>query len=322
VHSTTCNGPFCRDTDAMKWFHETMDSNTLPPEVEPDCGKWCSAVTFLHEDVPFIPFSFDGLKMPISLVYEATDEVWRRVQCASVTDSCTSTRACCACSDPTLCPFTNFETTNSGYCDDPCKEDDSTCKQLAAGCGVSVFDASQNWGSQQCSQESIKTGECELCKIPMWCDNPAFDVNDADDWMRLFHDKDGGRAAGSRQCKWRNTQKHQFVETMRARYSKRKYDVFDHVNLWNEVNFYVGPGDASLKHVLWRNLIGLMFVRTYGDVDDLRNIRKLRTHFRSLGAEIPMFVVDAEGLGETIDWWYPNEKVNLRAAPYNLEPLN
>ena len=90
-------------------------------------------------------------------------------------------------------------------------------------------------------------GQCELCKTPMWCDNPAFNVQGPDDWMRLFHGKDGGRAAGSRQCKWRNTQKDEFVRTMRQRYTKRKFEGFDEVNLWNEVRDESGPLPALVR---------------------------------------------------------------------------
>ena len=74
--------------------------------------------------------------------------------------------------------------------------------------------------------------------------------------------------------------------------------------------------------MLWNNLIGLMFVRTYGSSADLSNMRTLRNRFRSLGVDIPMFAVDAEGLVESIDWWDPQEKVRLQGAPYNLKSVS
>ena len=115
VHATTSYGRFSKDAD-QRWLRRTMSSHRLPPEVEADCGKWCSAATYLHGDIPFVTFSQTTRMMPIALVYRADKEVWDEVQCASVTDSCSRTRACCACMDPGFCPFKGFETENAGAC--------------------------------------------------------------------------------------------------------------------------------------------------------------------------------------------------------------
>jgi|EP00966_Prymnesium_polylepis_P177665 hypothetical protein len=113
VHATTSYGRFSKDVD-QQWLRRTMASRRLPPEVERDCGAWCSAASFLHADLPFVTFSQETRVMPIALVYRASDEVWDEVQCASVTDSVSRTRACCACMDHGFCPFKHFETVNSG----------------------------------------------------------------------------------------------------------------------------------------------------------------------------------------------------------------
>jgi len=332
---TTCHGRFCKYEQAFRWFHDTLGSDVLPPELETDCGKWCSATTFLHQDLPFVAFSFEGSHSGLGLVYAANDEVWDEVQCAAVTDSSTTTRACCACSDPFLCPFHNFPRDDAGYCGTPCQPYDTNCKRLAAGCGASVFDVSHNWGTQRCNEHQIRSGQCDLCKQPLWCDDPGNSfgfgggVKEGADWMRLFNKEDGGKAVGSRQCKWKSSQKQTFIDTMRLRYASRmQQGGFDFCNLWNEVNFYVGPGDGGLKHKLWKNLIGLLYIRTSGDVDDWNRMHELQRHFAGLGVVLPMFAINGEGLVkksdggppvEVTEWWDPNIQVDILSPPYNLE---
>ena len=114
LHQTTCHGWVCNQQEANRWLDSTLASRSLPPEIETDCGKWCSATSFQHASLPFIPYSWTGVKSGIALVYEANEEVWDHVQCTSVTDSSTTTRTCCACGDPNLCPFKNFERYDSG----------------------------------------------------------------------------------------------------------------------------------------------------------------------------------------------------------------
>ena len=88
----------------------------------------------------------------------------------------------------------------------------------------------------------IRRGDCGLCKQPLWCDDPgnpfgfAGSIKGPDEWMRMFHKEDGGKAVGSRQCKWKNSQKRIFIDTMRQRYAARQQvGGFDFCNLWNEV---------------------------------------------------------------------------------------
>jgi len=335
VHMTTCHGQFCNYQDAIRWYEETVSSSTLPPEIETDCGRWCSAYTFLHNSLPFVSFSFEGSHSGLALLYAATDDLWGEAQCAAVTDSSSTTRACCACSDPALCPFWNYPRDDAGYCGTPCDEDDDNCKKLAAGCGASVFDVSTNWGAQRCDEQMIRSGHCDLCKQPLWCDDPGnpFGFGSAikgpEEWMHMFNKQDGGKAVGSRQCRWKSSQKQTFIDTMRTRYVARgELHGFDFCNLWNEVNFYVGPGDGGVKHKFWNNLMGLLYVRTSGDENDWNRMHQLHHHFAGLGVSVPMFAINGEGLVkesdggppvEVLEWWDPNMPVDILSPPYNFE---
>ena len=285
------------------------------------------------------------------MVYEANETLWRHVQCAAVTDSSSATRSCCACFDQKFCPFEGFPKDDSGYChanDGGCWDD--TCRQLAAGCGASVYDiaglsnqglnvglpSGVDWGSQQCSRTEIESGQCNMCKQPLWCDGegsfgyggaPYHGVRTSAQWLRLFFDRDGGRAIGSRQCKWKRTQKRQFLETVRARFTRRatqKLDRwghhYDHAHPWNEINFYVGPRDGGLANDLWRNLVGLLYVRNVADADDLANLKRLKAHWKGLGREVPLFGVTAEEL-DAVQHWRAEEAVRLDGHPYDLVEL-
>ena len=109
------------------------------------------------------------------------------------------------------------------YCDEPCTT--QTCRQLSAGCGISLFDMAgaanggwrvgrrgqTDWGDERCDQASVEAGTCNLCKEPVWCDDSSdFGFNGSiatpEDWMTEFFDNDGGRAYGSR--RWRGFSAH------------------------------------------------------------------------------------------------------------------
>ena len=351
LHSTTCHGFYCNgwtQRKAGEWLQATLGSDHLVPELERDCGEWCMASSYQNPQLPFSPFSFPAYQSGVALVYAATDEVWEQVQCLSVTDSSSSTRACCACADPNLCPFNNFEQTDSGYCGAPCGDHDHTCKQLAAGCGASVWDIAgraneggrvglgmrswDEWGDQECSQEEIWGGDCGLCKRPLWCDSYRDDwnISTAQQWMDAFWQRDGGEAFGGRQCKWKPSQRGMFIATSRLRHTERlKLPLewgfsggahFDYASTWNEVNIYVHPGDNRQQRLMFRNLIGILHLRTSGNDEDLRNVRALHQHWKQLGQDVPMFAVSAEPM-DKVENWGPNENVDLRDAPYNLEQI-
>ena len=164
------------------------------------------------------------------------------------------------------CPrWRDFESVDSGYCGGPCGEGEggATCRQLAAGCGASVADIAGranggdgdgnvgrrggDWGDQSCDKREIEQGQCGLCTQPLWCDDPGNSfgyggsINTPERWMEAFFDRDGGRALGARQCKWKPSQKQMFIDTMRMRFQRRATLPFengrhyDHANLWNEV---------------------------------------------------------------------------------------
>jgi hypothetical protein len=72
----------------------------------------------------------------------------------------------------------------STYCPHECTS--ATCRQLAAGCGVSLYDLAgqanggdgdwyvgrrdrTHWGEHACSQQQIVQGRCDTCTMPYWC---------------------------------------------------------------------------------------------------------------------------------------------------------
>lgn len=278
-----------------------------------------------------------GFYSSVGFVYAATSEVWDRMQCATTTDSSSTLRACCTCNEKRFCPFPNggqLGVNDSGYCHGPCGRGDQQCKQLAAGCGVSVVDASRNWGAQQCSESAIAHGQCNLCRHPLWCDDKnGFGFNGAiktdDDWWNMFGNSDGGAYKGSRQCSWKPSQKQQFVATVRRRaieQQRRGFDI-DAPGGWNEVNMYVGPNDNDAAGVMWSNLKGLMFVRGGGDEDpqnsfgtelDRTRLRQIRDHWRGYGVEVPIFELTMEHWSK-YDHWNANSPIILSNEPFSLE---
>eukprot|EP00966_Prymnesium_polylepis_P098976 2291976-Prymnesium_polylepis.1 len=46
-----------------------------------------------------IPLGYPGWYSSVGFFYEATPEVWGKMQCAATTDSSSTTRACCTCNE-------------------------------------------------------------------------------------------------------------------------------------------------------------------------------------------------------------------------------
>ena len=104
--------------------------------------------------------------------------------------------------------------------------------------------------SNRCNDDDVTEGDCALCKEPLWCDDPSpFGFNGSiktpEDWVDAFFLKDGGFSRGHRQCKYKRTQKQQFIDTIRHRFAVRRergyetdpgkyYASWDQANFWNE----------------------------------------------------------------------------------------
>eukprot|EP00966_Prymnesium_polylepis_P076309 1768553-Prymnesium_polylepis.1 len=100
----------------------------------------------------------------------------------------------------------------------------------------------------------------------------------------------------------------------------------DAPGLWNEVNMYVGPNDDA-PAVMFRNIVGLVFIRGGGDEDawnsegtdwDRTRLRQIRDHWRSMGTEVPIFELSMEHWSRA-DHWDRNSFIDLSAWPFNLQ---
>jgi len=351
---TGCHGQFCQGNtiqQAHAWLWNAKESDQIPPNVENDCGDRCAALAFLHSSLPVTPFSWSGYMSGLMLVFEAPEPLWRHVQCMGVIDAFPSTRVCCPCVDGYNCPYGGgFPHQESTYCGSaPCQTD--TCKQLAAGCGVSLFDLAgkanggdgsnrvgrwgeTSWAGHECSQWQVRSGQCGACTLPYWCsDNSTAAANHAatvgglygtintpEQWVDAFYDRDGGRAYGARQCRWQRSQKEQFIDTMRLRMRQRvttRWPFFDHANPWNEVNFYVDE-QGELGRTLWQSLLGLVWVRTAGNAWERRWMLELAANWRRLGHDVPTFEMSAEDVNGNIWNWQDGAEVDLTSEPFNL----
>ena len=429
-------------------MEQALRSAQIPPPVEADCGPRCAAFAYLSADIPVTPFGFEQFTSGFMLAFDANPSLWNEhVQCMSTTDSFTSTRVCCMCSDQNNCPYRNFWLDQNVYCDEPCTT--QRCKQLAAGCSASLFDlsgqanggdgswrvgqrAQTDWMTDSCSQWDISSGNCDVCREPYWCshqDDPGYSSDtspppppppasvlregrecwescgnrqgncpgfcgvhgaccrrDFEDsppecgsgtlgctdghcctrppvfppdappnpppppsppspppppperqsgpgyrgrvttpqaWVDAFFDKDGGRAYGARQCRWKPSQKQTFIDSIRLRF-QRRFDTdgwdHDHANPWNEVNMYVDD-DGRLAQDLWDNLLGLVFIRSAGTNQERQQLHALAAHWESLGYHVPMFQMNAEDMDGYIRHWHPNTRIDLTAAPFSIEQI-
>ena len=317
-----------------RWMQDLMRTSSRHDfTVERDCGEHCSAFTLLHPDLPLSVFaSGDGHDNGIGLAFEASDEVWdTAVQCMSVLDSNSANRACCACFERQYCPLPSLNQRDSGYCHAACSgggaAEQLRCKQLAAGCGVNTMTA--HWerfpGQAQCSEQEIRDGRCRMCERPQWCADPgsagfAFGghADTPEKWLELFFHKP---FPGTRQCKYKPSQKEAWIETAREYNRRRQTDTDNEPALENEVNLYVGPGDGGVEAALAKHFVGLLFFRTSTgqQARDLGVLRRLRDHLSgSLGWQVPIYAVTNEPPGQLRHWNHAH-KLDLRAAPYNLQ---
>lgn len=244
-----------------------------------------------------------------------------------------------------------------GYCsfDDQRSCTDDNCRALAAGCGVSLFDlvGTANCGDGNpfcgrtgtthystptgaplhCGEWGIATGQCDVCRTPHWCDDNRTwlaswgSVHTPDEWADEFFDRDGGSHYGARQCKFKPSQRETYLRTVHKRHALRQgLDMdwlgrhHDHANTWNEVNMYVDPHNRSMDGRVFDALLGLVYVRTAGNSEQLTTILEVAAHWRSMGKDVPVFAVNAEEL-EKVNIWKPDVLVNLLDPAYNFEEI-
>lgn len=276
--------------------------------------------------------------MGFAVVYAAVQELWDHVACTAVTGSSPLSRACCKCNDAISCPWKRnpslWDEDNEGYCNmNDCSRGDEMCQQLAAGCGASLwdvqgFDANFAWGEDsKCADDAVLGGSCDMCKEPLWCDDPgpfgfAGSIKTPQDWVKAFFLKDGGFSRGHRQCKWKRSQKQQFIDTIRHRFAirkaegyetdEKKYDHWTQSYLWNEVTMYSGPGDNDLPQHLWDNLIALVHFRQ-SSPDTLRSMLLLGRQLQELGKAVPMFTLSSDAQDTlAVKLWLQDEIVDLQ----------
>lgn len=310
--------------------------------IERDCGERCAAFSLLTPELPLSLFTGGaGLGLPgagIALMYEANQEVWAHVQCASVVDSNTANRACCACWERNWCPVASLPKADSGYCADACSShnsDRALCMQLAAGCGMNTMVARFELG---CEEDTIRTGQCELCRHPQWCDDPHTSrfgfgrITSTVSWMNRFYcGRDDGCYTGARQCKYKPSQRPQLIAGAHE-YNRRFQSVADGGgSIVNEVNVYVdgdppaasdsSASNSSVHATFTRNLVGLVFLRTTGGhnrMSYMQVLRRVRAHLLSIGRDVPIFALNNEQTSR-LDKWRHDRNISLREHPYDLQ---
>jgi len=339
------SGPIQRFQHAeAKWYHDVMrETNaTMSPEgssegylepgfVNTDCGPYCYAMSLWTPQLPITAFSIrDIYELGGGFLHDA-GRLWDYTSCAAVLDSNSANRACCACQDqrsPEKCPFSLNErgsiypSTDAGYCAAACSANgtDDLCRQLHAGCGVNVIEA-----SFFCSREKVLSGHCAHCSIPDWCDSPGnwfskyYKANTSKKWKDAFMYQN----AGWRQCKWKPSQKSTFVATAHEfNAANQRAQDYGSWALENEVNMYVGPGDLGATRALFDSLLGFVYMRKTAKTEDLARLRKLRDKFQRLGKPLPIYAITNETPGTYVHWDSKAPISSLTHAPYSLRILD
>lgn len=100
-----------------------------------------------------------------------------------------------------------------------------------------------------------------------------------------------------------------------------------HLNSWDSRNrqdssrfaTHVVDQDGHLAQTLWDNLLGIVYLRNYGNDYEYDRMQELSAHWRSLGVDVPMFAMDAEDSDDfSISAWHFDRTVDLEQAPFNL----
>lgn len=318
--------------------HGDGASSSCFPTLEADCGVGCASLTWLYPTLPLLPWH-DGFGRNLDLLFEATETVWSYVQCLAVVDADTDDRACCA--DEQL------------YCAEACAppagggggadvDAPEQCKLLTAGCSMNRYDLADpdpRIHADGCSWDAIASGRCDGCRRPYWCNDAdaagSLDIQTAEQWLDRFHglkDRAGDAATDYRQCRFKPTQRAQFLQTASAFLRLRSsFGGGDN----NEVNVYVGRGNGGVQSAFLDALSALVVWRvTTTDVregdatrgqlraEDVDVMTRLQAHLKTLGKRVPIIGIrpaehyTTRGRGE----WTPGERLVLNSgAPYYLE---
>ena len=84
---------------------------------------------------------------------------------------------------------------------------------------------------------------------------------------------------------------------------------------------YVGPGDGDAAGVLFRDLLGLLYVRTFGNRNDLDTLIQLSNHLSALGKRLPVYALSVEKARELLKW-DPDMPSDLLGANHDLKVVH
>jgi len=131
---------------------------------------------------------------------------------------------------------------------------------------------------------------------------------------------------GTRQCKYKRSQRDLLISVTREYHRRRQIDRLtthrtDHEPTnENEINVYLEP-DGSTQADFAHNLVGLVFFRTTGDYSrHVPALKSLKTKLLALGADVPLYAITNERPGDILHWQY-EERIQLRQKPYSLEVI-
>ena len=205
------------------WLQAALRSPTLDQinTLEADCAEWCSALTLVTPELPLLVWN-DGFGRNLNLFFEASPAVWSKVQCMSNVDADSDDRACCS----------------PSFCRDSCptwgdgREASDACKVVAAGCSMNRHDlVDPKFHSTYCSWDDMDW--CVGCKQGYWCTDHG--IFWGDDWVgRFYGDRDwtGDVTMDYRQCRWKPSERAQFIDASKSLYAERD---FFWGGDWNEV---------------------------------------------------------------------------------------
>ena len=316
------------------WAKQALAARTLDAlPMESDCGSHdgCAGFSLLHQRLPVSVYQGSGAA---TLHSASPEQLWQHVQCASATDSDSTSRSCCA--------FGALSCRGGDACD-------AECRLLAAGCGA-VLESKQGG---HCSKSQMQSGHCASCTGPDWCDADGRNVTPA-----AFGPRYRGNGIHS-QCKWKASEKAQLLEVRTPRADggsnprlstgragvavlrgagpctapqaaeslmdelRRDKERCKKVRTWNEISFYA---DAATRADFADSLLGVIwFNKEHSHAKPSSTTEHLRAHLSALkGESLPLLTAFSEK-GEEISWWRPGVAVSsgqLLQSPYLLRRVD